>query len=153
GRIEADPADVVDVNFGASAAPILAACTGLSGLESRQPKSPSVEGKRAGASGPDPQPSNEGVCERAVTVLKSDHGGKHLLLVLDDENVSLQEPLDGRRDVLIGNSIGALEGPDGLRHRNDADETWIFGSQLFFNPRGRRRGLNRIVLRDVADQD
>src|SRR5207302_10931905 len=82
-----------------------------------------------------------------------DHGGKDFLFALDHEDVGLQHALDGSRDVGVREPIGALENPHGFGHGDDADEAAILLGQLPFDELRRLRRLNRIVLREVADED
>src|SRR5258708_36800938 len=125
----------------------------LQKLEMGEPQSLPVEGKRAGAARFGAERPDEGIGERAAPLLERDHGGKDFLLALDRDDVGLQHALDGGRDLGACKPVGAIEDPGGFGHGDDADETAIVLGQLPLDEPRRLRGLNGIVLRQVADQD
>src|ERR1700680_1245334 len=92
----------------------------LRALKAGQTERTLVERQSAGATRSGTKRRNDGIGKRALPRLERDHGGKHLLLILDDEHVNLQRPLDRGGRLLDREAVDAGKDPDGLDHRHNA---------------------------------
>src|ERR1700747_734840 len=91
--------------------------------------------------------SDDGIGERALSILKRDHGRENLLLVLHNEHFSLKHALDGRSDFMSCETIGTVQNPHGPDHRHNAEEAGVFLGQSPFDYLCCLQRLNWVILR------
>jgi len=83
--------------------------------------------------------ADQGVGERTNPLLEGDHRGEDRLLVVHDEHIGLEHPLDRGGDLRGRQAMGAIEDPNCLHHRHQADEAGIGNRQPLLDQGGCRR--------------
>ena len=69
-------------------------------LETRKPQRLVVERQGTGTARTGAQCGDDGIGERALSVLECDHSGENLLLVFYNEHIDVKEAFDSRGDFM-----------------------------------------------------
>src|SRR5437588_8938657 len=118
--------------------------------ECRKPKRLFVKCQSMSAARSSAKLSDQSVCECSLPLLERHHGRENLLLIFHHEDFDLKDTLDCGSDFLGSQAVSAFQDPKGLRHRYNAEKSWVRGRQSPFDDFSCFERLNRIVLGEVS---